>query len=55
MAWKKAYIWNGTSWDAIGNQAVATLDDYLTLVAASTTYATKSKLSDVEAIALLGL
>lgn len=31
MAWKKAYIWNGTSWDAIGNQAVATLNDYAQL------------------------
>ena len=31
MAYKPAYIWNGTGWDQIGNQAVATLDDYALL------------------------
>lgn len=31
MAYKPAYIWNGTSWDQIGNQAVASLDDYALL------------------------
>lgn len=31
MAYKPAYIWNGTGWDQIGNQAVASLDDYALL------------------------
>lgn len=31
MAYKPAYIWNGTNWDQIGNQAVASLDDYALL------------------------
>ena len=31
MGYKPAYIWNGTSWDQIGNQAVASLDDYALL------------------------
>ena len=31
MAYKPAYIWNGTSFDQIGNQAVASLDDYALL------------------------
>jgi hypothetical protein len=31
MAYKPAYIWNGTSFDQIGNQAVATLNDYALL------------------------
>lgn len=31
MANKPAFIWNGTSWDQIGNQAVASLDDYALL------------------------
>lgn len=31
MAYKPAYIWNGTSWDQIGNQAVASLNDYALL------------------------
>jgi hypothetical protein len=36
MAYKPAYIWNGTSFDQIGNQAVATLNDYVLLVGAQT-------------------
>ena len=31
MAYKPAYIWNGTSFDQIGNQAVASLNDYALL------------------------
>lgn len=31
MGYKPAYIWNGTSWDQIGNQAVASLNDYALL------------------------
>lgn len=31
MAYKPAYIWNGTSFDQIGNQAVASLDSYVLL------------------------
>lgn len=31
MAYKPAYIWNGTGWDQIGNQAVSNLDDYALL------------------------
>lgn len=31
MGYKPAYIWNGTSFDQIGNQAVASLDDYVLL------------------------
>lgn len=31
MAYKPAYIWNGTGWDQIGNQAVSSLDDYALL------------------------
>lgn len=31
MGYKPAYIWNGTSFDQIGNQAVASLDDYALL------------------------
>jgi hypothetical protein len=31
MAYKPAYIWNGTSFDAIGNQAVSNLTDYALL------------------------
>ena len=31
MGYKPAYIWNGTSWDQIGNQAVSSLDDYALL------------------------
>ena len=31
MGYKPAYIWNGTAWDQIGNQAVASLDDYALL------------------------
>ena len=31
MAYKPAYIWNGTGWDQIGNQAVASLDSYALL------------------------
>lgn len=31
MAYKPAYIWNGTGWDQIGNQVVDTLDDYALL------------------------
>jgi len=30
-SYKPAYIWNGTTWDQIGNQAVASLDDYALL------------------------
>lgn len=44
MAYKNAYVWNGTSWDSIGNQAVSSLNDYLTIVSASATYATKEEL-----------
>lgn len=36
MAYKPAYIWNGTSFDQIGNQAVASLDNYVLLVGAQT-------------------
>ena len=31
MGYKPAYIWNGTSFDQIGNQAVASLNDYALL------------------------
>jgi hypothetical protein len=31
MAYKPAYIWNGAGWDQIGNQAVASLNDYALL------------------------
>lgn len=31
MGYKPAYIWNGSSFDQIGNQAVASLDDYALL------------------------
>lgn len=31
MAYKPAYIWNGSSFDAIGNQAVSNLTDYALL------------------------
>ena len=31
MGYKPAYIWNGTAWDQIGNQAVASLNDYALL------------------------
>lgn len=31
MAYKPAYIWNGSSFDQIGNQAVASLNDYALL------------------------
>jgi len=31
FSYKPAYIWNGTTWDQIGNQAVASLDDYALL------------------------
>lgn len=31
MAYKPAYIWNGTTFDAIGNQAVSNLTDYALL------------------------
>lgn len=31
MAYKPAYIWNGTSFDQIGSQAVASLNDYALL------------------------
>jgi hypothetical protein len=37
MAYKAGYIWNGTSFDQIGNQAVATLDDYAKLSPTSQT------------------
>lgn len=36
MAYKPAYIWNGTSFDQIGNQAVASLNNYVLLVGAQT-------------------
>jgi hypothetical protein len=36
MAYKPAYIWNGTSFDQIGNQAVANLNNYVLLVGAQT-------------------
>lgn len=36
MAYKPAYIWNGTSFDQIGNQAVASLDSYVLLAGAQT-------------------
>lgn len=31
MAYKPAYVWNGSSFDQIGNQAVASLDSYALL------------------------
>lgn len=31
MGYKPAYIWNGTAWDQIGNQSVASLDNYALL------------------------
>lgn len=37
MAYKAGYIWNGTSFDQIGNQAVATLNDYAQLSPVSQT------------------
>lgn len=49
MAWKKAYVWNGTAWDAIGNQAVATLDDYA-LLSPSVTQTIENSILDAPAI-----
>ena len=37
MAYKAGYIWNGTSFDQIGNEAVATLNDYAKLSPTSQT------------------
>ena len=37
MAYKPAYIWNGTSFDQIGSQAVSTLNDYAKLSPVSQT------------------
>jgi hypothetical protein len=37
MAYKAGFIWNGTSFDQIGNQAVATLNDYALLSPTSQT------------------
>jgi len=34
MAYKAAYVWNGSSFDQIGNQAVASLNDYALLAPA---------------------
>lgn len=46
----------GTIWvDEDGTTEVLNVEDYETLVHAAQTYATKNELSDVEAIALLGL
>lgn len=45
MAYKPAYIWNGTSFDQIGNQAVASLNDYAMLAPASTQTITNTSLT----------
>lgn len=45
MAYKPAYIWNGTSFDAIGNQAVSNLNDYALLAPAGSQTITNTSLT----------
>ena len=45
MGYKPAYIWNGSSFDQIGNQAVASLDDYALLSPVSGQTLTNTTLS----------